>query len=229
MYVVTGGTSGVGDRLVRKLFEAGEDVLTVAKDEKADFTVDFRLPFNSWADGLRIALDDRGEVVDGIINCAGVNLLASHRDLGEQAFIDLFRVNALSQFYVFDVCRDYMVHGSPVCSIVSDAAWTPMTHSAAYNASKAAQHMIVRQMAHEERDYNIFGIAPGKIADTGMSAYIDNAFPPMRGWTFDQGREYQLKGLKTGEMKPEFVAGFIMHLLENNSPHLHGHIFPIGG
>ena len=229
MYVITGGTSGVGRHLAKKFFEEGTEFVTVGADESANIQLDFRDPVDLWIDSLRSGLDEADRQVDGLICCAGTNLLVPHEKMAESDFINLFRVNALSGFFTFDLVKDYMTHRSPFCSIVSDAAWTPMTHSAAYNTSKAAQHMLVRQMAHENRDFNIFGIAPGKIGNTGMSAYIDNTFPPMRGWTFEEGREYQLKGLRTGEMEPEFVAGFIKHLIDNNSPHMHGHIFPIGG
>ena len=104
-----------------------------------------------------------------------------------------------------------------------------MTHSLAYNVSKAAQLMVMRQMAHEDKRSIIYGVSPGKIANTGMSTYIDTTFPAMRGMTYDEDRKYQLSRLKTGELQPETVAKFIVALIGVANKSYHGHNFCIGG
>lgn len=230
MYIILGGTSGIGKATANEITAAGIGCLTVSRDKDADCQIDFSYSLKDWAEiyshFLR-TVDHRG--INGLIDCAGVNFIAPHSNLDEIALEHLLRVNALKGFWAYRMTKDYMTSGAPFCSVVSDAAWTPMTHSFAYNVSKAAQLMAVKQLAHEEKKHIIFGVAPGKVANTQMSDYIDHTFPPMRGWTYEQGREYQLKGLKTGEMEPHVVGRFIKSLIHPTNKHYHGHIFPIGG
>lgn len=217
--LVTGGTSGLGEQIVLKAGELGHNVWTLSKDSNADIQLDL----SDTLDNVTGAFLKKSDF-ETIIHCAGVNLLKPHDDITDADMVKLFRVNALATFFLTRLFQPFTV-----CSVISDAAWTPMTHSIAYNVSKAAQLMVVRQMAHENKDVNIFGVAPGKIKDTGMSNYIDTTFPPMRAMSYDEGREYQLKGLKTGEIAPWDLAGFIMSLVEMDSPHFRGHIFTYGG
>lgn len=217
--IVTGGTSGLGEAITHRLRGMRHSVFTLSKDKEADICLDLAEP-QDHITGAFMEVSD----CEILINCAGANLLVPHGGLTDDNFVDLFRLNALSTYFLTELFQPMVV-----CSVVSDAAWIPMTNSLAYNVSKAAQHMLVRQMAHENRDRLIFGVAPGKIAGTGMSAYIDGTFPSMRGWTYEQGREYQLKGLRTGEADRWDVADFIINLVETASPHYHGHIFPYGG
>jgi NAD(P)-dependent dehydrogenase (short-subunit alcohol dehydrogenase family) len=77
----------------------------------------------------------------------------------------------------------------------------------------------------------VFGISPAKIAGTGMSRYIEEKVPELRGWTPEEAREYQLKGLVTGcEIPAAIIAEFIVWLLADKSRHLwlSGCVVPYG-
>jgi NAD(P)-dependent dehydrogenase (short-subunit alcohol dehydrogenase family) len=220
--LVTGADGGLGT-MVRYAVENGGDIVFPLSKMDCDFSFeDVEKPCREISNV---------DVIHGIIHCAGVNLLRTHSELTPELIEKVIRVNAISNFIIN---RHFINHPIRppffICHVISDAAWTPMTHSLAYNVSKAAQLMVMRQMAHEKKpDPVIFGVSPGKIAGTGMSEYIDNTFPPMRGMTYEEGRKYQLSRLRTGEMDAEFVADFIIGLCERISPHHHGHNFAIGG
>jgi NAD(P)-dependent dehydrogenase (short-subunit alcohol dehydrogenase family) len=219
--LVTGGSGGLGKALTQALMAATYEVTTIGRDG-----CDIICEFTDLND-----LDDKiyGKTFDLVVHCAGENFIAAHNDLQIEDIARLFLVNALSNFTINRILINNGLQAA--CHIISDAAFTPMTHSLAYNVSKASQLMIMRQMAHEVKHDKciIFGISPGKIANTGMSKYIDNTFPPMRGMTYEEGRQYQLSRLKTGEMQPRYVADFIRDIIKRVSPHYHGHNFVIGG
>ena len=121
-----------------------------------------------------------------------------------------------------------------IVNIVSNASHTPMTNSAAYNASKGAAHILTLQMARELRKTHgitVFGISPNKMHSTGMTSYIDERVCELRGWTKEQARSYQLASLPAGEeTDPDTVAEFISFLLSKRERHmyLNGCIIPYG-
>jgi NAD(P)-dependent dehydrogenase (short-subunit alcohol dehydrogenase family) len=121
-----------------------------------------------------------------------------------------------------------------IVNIVSNAAHMPMTCSLAYNASKGAAHIMTQQLAREltrKHGITVFGVAPNKLAGTGMSADIDRQVVATRGWTKEKAVEYQLAGLLAGEeTPPKLVAEFITYLLQDKQHHKHltGCILPYG-
>jgi NAD(P)-dependent dehydrogenase (short-subunit alcohol dehydrogenase family) len=220
--LVTGGSGGLGKRIAQGLFMAGHTVTTMGRDN-CDISCELE-----YIGDINTALGGRIGF-DAVIHCAGENYIAPHNDLQIQDIERLFMVNAVSNFHIN---RILLNRGLQIaCHIISDAAWTPMTHSLAYNVSKAAQLMVMRQMAHEIKPDKciIFGVSPGKIADTDMSKYIDNTFPALRGMTYEEGRKYQASRLKTGEMSPDTVANFVKAIFRTISTHYHGQNFTIGG
>jgi NAD(P)-dependent dehydrogenase (short-subunit alcohol dehydrogenase family) len=110
----------------------------------------------------------------------------------------------------------------------------PMTHSAAYNASKGAAHILTLQMARELRKRHgltVFGISPNKLHSTGMSDYIDKRVCELRGWTPEEAKAYQCANLPAGEeTDPDQLAQLITYLVTETERHkyLNGCILPYG-
>lgn len=218
--LITGGASGLGKALAEEIGK--EEVITIG--HRCDIEADF----NNMKE-LQEALTKIPGDVREVIHCVGINRLSSNTDLLWTDIGKAIRVNAISNFEVnkFLLAKRKV---DVICHIVSDAAHKPMTHSLAYNMSKAAQLMLVRQMAREHKPAPvIFAVSPGKIAGTPMSDYIDKTFPAMRGMTPEEGRIYGLKGLQTEEISLKLITGFIIGLLAMAKPSFHGHNFPIGG
>ena len=121
-----------------------------------------------------------------------------------------------------------------VLNITSNAAYTPMKCSAAYNASKGAAHILTRQLARElgqMHGITVLGIAPNKLAGTEMSIRIEKDVVRTRGWSPEYAREYQLNSLPSGEeTDPKELAEFIGYILSSKQRHkfLQGCIIPYG-
>lgn len=169
---------------------------------------------------LKIGNDLSGNVIRGIINCAGENFIKSIPELTADDLTRLMNVNALS-FPIFVKHFLPYLEGGFLCNIVSNAANVPMTNSLAYNASKAAAKMISKQMARElikSHSITSFSVSPNKLHGTGMSDYIDNEVCRTRGWTIEEARAYQAASLPAGvETDPEACAAFIANICLNES------------
>lgn len=173
---------------------------------------------------------------NGIIYCAGINLISPFATVYRQQFIDSLLINCYGFAEIIQTLfeHDLLEPFSRACIITSNAANIPMTHSLSYNCSKAAANMMVRQLAREipVEKLCIYGIAPNKLRDTPMSREIDKKVCALRGWTEEQAREYQLAALPAKqETEVTDLAEFIVDTYEspNFYPWVHGTILPFGG
>lgn len=241
-YVVTGGSSGLGRALVKELTDLGHEVENLSLSEPTNPSLFRGETFVSIDVTDKEALERHAYniwenlgAIDGLINCAGINRIDHFDSLSEADWDHVMDVNAKGIFLTSQAFLPQLAETKGViCNVVSNASHMPMTHSAAYNASKGAAHILTLQMAREltrTLGVTVFGVSPAKLSGTGMSDYIDGRVPELRGWTPEQAREYQLAGLLTGaEIPPTVVAEFIAHLITVPIRHkyLTGCVIPYG-
>lgn len=181
-----------------------------------------------------------------LINCAGVNYIEwfDHADFGQ--FDRLMDINVKAGLMLIQnligrkpplsdtEAEDWFRGTGAIVNIVSNASHIPMTNSAFYNATKGAFHIATLSLARELRKTHgicVFGISPNKLSGTGMSSYIEDRVPSLRGWTPEEAAKYQLAALPAGEeTDPEALAEFIAFLLSKPERHkyLTGTIIPYG-
>lgn len=162
--------------------------------------------------------------VDILINCAGLNLINPIEKVHGDEWDLVMNTNAKGILNTTKAFLPQLIDSAgTILNVVSNACRIPMTHSIAYNASKGAAEIMTKQMARElTKQYGIivFGINPNKMEGTKMSEYIERVVPKMRGWTYQQAREYQLGALLTGEeTKPEWIAELVVWLLSKQRRH----------
>jgi NAD(P)-dependent dehydrogenase (short-subunit alcohol dehydrogenase family) len=239
--IVTGDSSGLGRAICEALVNSncGHDVIGWSLHDKG---ICDDLP---WQHRL-VDVNDRRSILEGlvsmkgaadvIVNCAGVNHIDWFGNLNDSDWDYLMETNCKSIFNVVQemLATKTLKEGGTVLNIVSNASHMPMTHSAAYNASKGAAEILTRQMARElgkTHKLTVFGISPNKLKGTGMSDYIDARVCELRGWTPEEAAEYQKQSLPAGEeTDPAAVAEFIAFLLSTKDRHkyLNGCIIPYG-
>jgi len=221
--MITGSGSGLGLTLSAHLEAYGHTVLPFDHDQGNDV----RDPY------YKGGLFPPG--MDVLINCAGINRIDWLENFSDADWDDVMDTNAKGIFKMSQWALPSLIESrGTIVNIVSNAAHIPMTGSLAYNASKAAAHIMTLQLAREltkKHGITVFGIAPNKLAGTGMSRYIEKRVPITRGWTAEQARDYQLAALLPGEeTPPDAIAEFLAFLLANKERHrfLSGCILPYG-
>ena len=179
---------------------------------------------------------DNHEAFHGLVYCAGVNRINYFDESPETDFWESMDVNCYGFIRIMKLIREKNKWnpGMRCCLITSNAANVPMRHSLAYNCSKAAANMAIKQMAREipPSEQMIFGVAPNKLEGTPMSKEIEKKVCEMRGWSPEQAREYQIEALPAKkETDPKALAAFIVELMTglNFFPYIHGNILPFGG
>lgn len=221
--LITGSNNGLG-HLLAKYLEA--DRHNVYGYDITD-GFDVRKPDTKYLNSI-------GDV-DVLINNAAVNKINWLQDVSSDEWDEVVDVNAKGIFMMTQALLPSLIRTKgTVLNIVSNASHMPMTCSLAYNASKGAAYIMTLQLAREltkTHGITVFGISPNKLEGTNMSDSIDEQVVTTRGWSAKFAKEYQLKGLLTGEeTSPSSLAEFIAFLLSRKSRHaqLSGCILPYG-
>lgn len=221
-FIVTGGGSGLGSAISHGLRLSGHRVSSWSLPD-----VDVR---NKKAVVKESACYEQ---IDGLVNCAGVNYINWFDKIGEDDWDRVMDTNVKGIFLVSQALVEQL-RGKIIMNIVSNASHVPMTHSAAYNASKGAAHMLTLQMARELKKTHgitVVGVSPNKLKNTIMSEYIGNRVPELRGWSKEEAEAYQLASLASGEeTDPGVCAGFVNFILLNPEMHkfMNGTVLPFG-
>ncbi len=242
---VTGSSSGLGKEIAMALHAQGQKVygLDISPTSSGGLTDGCHCDIRSRS-SVQAAVQTfndayPGEKVSALINNAAMNHIDWFPDLQEDDWDRVMDTNAKGIFLLSQALLPNLEESrGTILNIVSNAAHVAMRCSLAYNASKAAAHMMTLQMARElggagdgSKGLTVFGVAPNKLAGTGMSDYIDASVPRTRGWTPEEAEEYQRQQLGSGEeTDPRVVAEFIAYLLEYKERHryLNGCILPYG-
>lgn len=208
---VIGGDSGIGEATARELAERNYRVHITGRN------IDVR-------DELQMARQWKAHVYDGVVYCAGINILMHDRELNVDLAQEIFDVNVFGFMRLMRFVAEEYTTGQAseregqfsVVAVSSDAATRPMRTSMAYCASKAALNMCVKQSARELAPYvRVNAVSPGMTADTGMTRYIDSTVPRMRGWTDLEARTYERSQIPMQRRaKPEEIAHVICDVYE---------------
>lgn len=223
-FLVTGSASGLGACIAEQLALAGHLVVDFDRSRGHDV----RDPMETFgAPPWRL---------DGLVNCAGVNKTAWLEGMTDELWDEVVDTNAKGIYKMTQWALPSLAASKGVVlNVVSDAAHKPMTTSLAYNASKGAAEIMTKQLAHElfpRWGIHVWGVAPNKLRDTGMSRDIEAQVQALRGWTPEYAAEYQRRSLALGaETEPTHLAQFIAWALSEQTRYQYWHklIVPFGG
>ena len=242
--VVTGGASGVGREFVRQWFTLDGNCQVVIVDP-ADLPKDlagdsrvyhWRFDVGDPIAELTLQLHHSGFEADTLVQCAGVNGIASIENLDDGLWDKVMDTNARGLWHMVKAFLPGLrkAENPIVMNVISNASHMPMTDSCVYNASKGAAHIMTLQMAREltRRDgIAVMGVSPNKLSGTAMSDYIDQQVMASRGWTLEEAREYQLNSLLWKKETPTHeLAKFMATILSQpeTAKWLSGCIIPFG-
>lgn len=188
--LVTGGSKGIGEMVVRGFHRAGARVFVSSRSaENCDALVAelgkraVALPGDaSTVDGCRALAKGVGgytDRLDVLVNNAGATWGADLEDYPDAAWDKVLAINLKAPFHLTVACLDLLRHAASaerparVINVGSvDGMQVPRWESYAYSASKAAVHQLTKhlgaRLAREQITVN--ALAPGMVA-TKMSRF----------------------------------------------------------
>jgi len=177
--IVTGGGTGIGAAVVRRLSERGvrcvvnyansrEEAEALA-GEVGGIAVRADVGQDAECRALAAAAVDAFGRIDFLVNNAGKTKFANHEDLDAleaEDFLDIYRLNTIGPFQMIRACAPAMREGpmSAVVNVASVAGVFGHGSSVAYAASKGALVTMTRSLARALAPaIRINAVAPGYV------------------------------------------------------------------
>ena len=231
--IVTGASGGIGNSIVKKLNQAGANILASGtrieklEELKKNFENIKILKFDiSQSDKIvefiENATNELGGSLDGIVNNAGITQdnLAIRMSLEE--WQKVININLTSTFLMckFAIKKMLKNKSGKIVNITSVVGHTGNLGQANYTASKAAIVAMSKSLAIEyaKKNININCISPGFIK-TAMTDNIDEKF-----------REVIVSKIPSARLgEPDDVANAVLFLSSDQSDYINGETIHVNG
>jgi NAD(P)-dependent dehydrogenase (short-subunit alcohol dehydrogenase family) len=182
-YIVTGGSSGIGYHLVKRLGAVSRVIILARSAEQTDL-VDNADVFGVNADvrSLKQLLHAKEKItstlhieqIDGLINCAGIGYSQPLGELTEQDYENVFATNVKGLMFATKTFLDLLKDQTGIiCNISSIAGIKGFSEWSLYCASKFAIEGFTQSIRHElrPRGIRVMSVRPGSV-DTPIYAHL---------------------------------------------------------
>ncbi|MDD9150050.1 MULTISPECIES: SDR family oxidoreductase [unclassified Sporolactobacillus] len=207
VFIVTGGSSGIGHAVVQELIQDGAKVVNADLREGSYFNDNLLFVQTDVTDSesvnhmVETAVSHFGHI-DGLVNNAGINLPRLVVDTKNQSgkyelsLTDLqkmFSVNVQGVFLTTQAVLRYLTkqRRGVIVNMSSEAGLEGSVGQSAYSATKGAINGFTRSWAKElgKNNIRVVGVAPGILEATGLrTPSYEEALAYTRNITVDQLR-----------------------------------------
>ena len=231
--IVTGATGGIGNSIVKKLYEYGANILAsgtkIDKLEKLKSNLKnikilkFDITDN---DKIEKFIDDATNELGGSLNCLVNNAGITKDNLAIRMSLDewnsVINLNLTSTFLCskFGIKKMLKNKSGKIINITSVVGHTGNLGQSNYTASKAALVAMSKSLAIEyaKKNININCISPGFI-ETAMTDKIDEKF-----------KEVIISKIPSARLgQPEDIANAVLFLASKQSDYINGETLHVNG
>ena len=231
--IVTGATGGIGNSIIKKLYDAGANILaTGTKDEKLQelkkkFQNIQTLKFDiSQTENLENFIEDATKKLGGKLDCMINNAGITQDNLAIRMSIEEWKkvidINLTSTFLISKFAIKKMLKNKKgkIINITSVVGHTGNLGQTNYTASKAGVVAMSKSLAIEyaKKNINVNCISPGFIK-TAMTDKIDEKF-----------KEVIISKIPSARLgEPEDVANAVIFLASSYSDYINGETLHVNG
>ncbi len=232
--LVTGGASGIGEATCRALAGAGASVIVADLDRARATSLASTLPH---AKALILDITDESAVgaafaalsgLDVLVNNAGIGMVGSIEETGQEDFDRLFRVNVKGAYLVTRAALPLLLaaHGS-IVNIGSVAGLVGVKRRFAYCATKGAVVAMTRQLAVDyPTRLRVNCICPGTVDTPFVEAYLEKYHKHEK----DKVRAELNQRQPVGRLgRPEEIAHLVLYLCSPEAEFVQGSVMTIDG
>ena len=231
--IVTGASGGIGSSIIKKLNEAGANILATGtrieklEELKKNYEGIKILKFDiSQTDKIEDFIDNAtnelGKSLDGIVNNAGITQDNLAIRMSFEEWQKVININLTSTFLMskFAIKKMLKNKSGKIVNITSVVGHTGNLGQANYTASKAGIIAMSKSLAIEyaKKNININCISPGFIK-TAMTDKIDDKF-----------REVIISKIPSARLgEPDDIANAVLFLSSEQSNYINGETLHVNG
>lgn len=243
VYIVTGGSKGIGEGISRAIASEG-GIVVIATRSEGPVTTDLVAEFKANGTEAHAIFGDLQELenckkvveetaskygrIDGIVNNAGVNDGAG-LESGPEAFRRSIQLNLYHYYDLVHFALPWLKKAKgAIVNVSSKVALTGQGGTSGYAASKGAQLALTREWAAELLPYSIRvnAVLPAEVMTPLYRKWLDNTFPDPA----EKEREITAKiPLEKRMTTKEEMAAMVAFLLSEKSAHTTGQFLFVDG